>query len=271
MQAASDPQIARSKVPAWFWLAACGLLSLLYVIVFSATRDGNPAAAIIPGIANGCSLALLGCAVFRLTGYAPSMPFWAAVWHGLFVTGFVMAWMTAITLMDAALNWAVSLVWRPWWFSGPGLTWQVLQGVFIYALIAITSAHIRLLTLHNVTVPTPDCGPVPSPAMKLVLVQQDAGLVPVDPLAILAVEATGDYVRLVRSRDSLLVKMTLTEAAQRLSLAGFIRVHRSWLVRLDAVTLFENIGRGRWRALLTGGQDVPVSRSGARLLRDLVL
>lgn len=269
MQASSNTALAR-MAPIQLALCASGALTFLYATVFFITREGSLVSAVVPGIANGLSLGFLGYAVLRLAGYAPAGSPWAIIWHGLFSTGFVFGWMMAISFFDACLNWAVSGTWTYWWFSGPGLTWQMLQGYFIYALISITSAHRRLLELHDLARAAADSSPAPSMEARLLVVQTEQGLVPVDPASIVAVEATGDYVRLIRTRDSLLVKMTMTDAEHRFCARGFIRVHRSWLVKLEAVSLFENVGQGRWRALV-GGQEVPVSRSGIKLLKDLML
>ena len=269
MQSSSRTALTR-MAPIRLAFYASGALTALYTIVFFATREGSFFSAVIPGMANGLSLGFLGYAVLRLAGYAPTTSPWAIIWHGLFSTGFVFGWMIAISFLDASLNWALSGIWTYWWFSGPGLTWQMLQGYFIYALISITSAHRRLLELHDLARTAAARSPAPTLEARLMVIQTEQGLVPVDLASILAVEATGDYVRLIRTRDSLLVKMTMTDAEQRFCARGFIRVHRSWLVKLEAVNLFENVGQGRWRALV-GGQEVPVSRSGIKLLKDLML
>lgn len=269
MEVSSRTALAR-MAPIHLALYASGALTVLYATVFFMTREGSLVSAVVPGIANGLSLGFLGYAVLRLAGYAPARSPWAIIWHGLFSTGFVFGWMIAISFFDACLNWAVSGIWTYWWFSGPGLTWQMLQGYFIYALISIISAHRRLLELHDLAPAAADSSPAPSLEARLMVIQTEQGLVPVDLASIVAVEATGDYVRLIRPRDSLLVKMTMTDAEHRFCARGFIRVHRSWLVKLEAVSPFENVGQGRWRALV-GGQEVPVSRSGMKILKDLML
>ena len=254
-----------------FWVILLGAAVSLYLLVFSLTSSQSALPLVLSALANGASLTLLSAAVFHLAGYAPSRLPWQLAWHALFACGFVVLWMIAITVFDTALQWLVSGDWNFWWFGGPALTWQVFQGLCVYALIVFASNYSRLSALHRIAASRKTSAGAPLAAPKLILVQQDSGLVPVDPEHILAVEATGDYVRLIRTGGALLVKMTLTEAEKRLGISGFLRVHRSWLVRVSAVRLFEPLGQGRWRALLLNGEEVPVSRTGAKLIKTLVL
>jgi two-component system, LytTR family, response regulator len=77
-----------------------------------------------------------------------------------------------------------------------------------------------------------------------------------------------DYVELHAGDKSYLVKVTLSEFAQRLDPNRFRRIHRSAIVNLDHVVSCEPIDR-RLRLKLSDGAEVVASRSGSQTLRDL--
>ena len=83
-------------------------------------------------------------------------------------------------------------------------------------------------------------------------------------------EAHGDYVRLrTGGRDPGLhtVRLSLGLLEERWRTLGFLRVHRSYLVALKAVTELRKDPLGG-QLVRVGGHDLPVSRRHARELRD---
>ncbi len=86
------------------------------------------------------------------------------------------------------------------------------------------------------------------------------------------VEADGDYARLHTSRGAHLVRIPLSELEKRWSAAGFVRVHRSYLVALALVTGLKSTGSATQVTMRANGAspavDLPVSRRHARDLRD---
>ncbi|GAA1410996.1 LytTR family DNA-binding domain-containing protein [Oerskovia paurometabola] len=83
------------------------------------------------------------------------------------------------------------------------------------------------------------------------------------------VQAQGDYSRLVTDSDSYLVREPLSDLEERWSPAGFLRVHRSYLVDRAAVTAVR-LG-GAHPVVVVAGQEVPVSRRMAPSVRDALL
>jgi two-component system LytT family response regulator len=83
-----------------------------------------------------------------------------------------------------------------------------------------------------------------------------------------AIEAQDDYVALKSGGKSYLKAQTLASLAASLDPDRFVRVHRSHVVRLDAVARIEPYGRTSHVAVLTDGTRVPVSREGHARLRD---
>ncbi|WP_330179271.1 LytTR family DNA-binding domain-containing protein [Nocardia sp. NBC_01503] len=84
------------------------------------------------------------------------------------------------------------------------------------------------------------------------------------------VEADGDYSRLHTDSGSHLVRIPLSELESRWEEAGFVRVHRSYLVALRLVTGLRTVGTGTVVCLRAEGSaaavELPVSR---RQVRDL--
>ncbi len=80
------------------------------------------------------------------------------------------------------------------------------------------------------------------------------------------VEAHGDYARLVTRDGRHLVRVPLTVLEERWGAAGFVRIHRRWLVSLAAIEEVRIEG-GRM-SLVVGTAMLEVSRRHTRELRD---
>ncbi|QDW63208.1 LytTR family DNA-binding domain-containing protein [Oerskovia sp. KBS0722] len=83
------------------------------------------------------------------------------------------------------------------------------------------------------------------------------------------VQAQGDYSRLVTDTDGYLVREPISDLEERWAAAGFLRVHRSYLVDRAAVTAVR-LG-GAHPVVVVAGQEVPVSRRMAPAVRDALL
>lgn len=84
------------------------------------------------------------------------------------------------------------------------------------------------------------------------------------------VEAQGDYARLYTNDGSHLVRVPLAQLEERWADAGFIRIHRSYLVALPLVTELRMSSSGYTVVLGTGAEakELPVSRRHTRDLKD---
>ena len=91
-------------------------------------------------------------------------------------------------------------------------------------------------------------------------------VIPVDKLD--AAEAQDDYVALKTEGRTYLKAQTLTSLSAALDQARFVRVHRSHLLRIDALARLEPVGSGSHVAVLTDGSRVPVSREGYARLKE---
>jgi two-component system LytT family response regulator len=91
-------------------------------------------------------------------------------------------------------------------------------------------------------------------------------VIPVEKLD--AAEAQDDYVALKTEGRSYLKPQTLTSLAASLDPARFVRVHRSHLLRIDALARLEPAGSGSHVAVLANGSRIPVSREGYARLKE---
>lgn len=86
------------------------------------------------------------------------------------------------------------------------------------------------------------------------------------------VEADGDYARLHTATGSHLVRIPISTLESRWEQAGFLRVHRSYLVSLPSVTGVRTVGSGTVVCLRSGRDgppvELPVSRRHTRELKD---
>lgn len=80
------------------------------------------------------------------------------------------------------------------------------------------------------------------------------------------VEASGDYVRVFTGDTSHLLHESISSLTSAWSAAGFIRIHRSFLIRSSSITEVRTTD-GR-RTILIDGRELPVSRRYSRLLQD---
>jgi DNA-binding LytR/AlgR family response regulator len=81
------------------------------------------------------------------------------------------------------------------------------------------------------------------------------------------VEASGDYVRLHTDDGAHLVRMPISALEDAWRDAGFVRVHRRYLIAIRHVTELRTRSGGGYD-IVVAGQDLPVSRRHARELRD---
>lgn len=116
-------------------------------------------------------------------------------------------------------------------------------------------------TLHA---PAPQTGPIPRPEMVAVTLGTTTRMIRRDDIRY--VQAHGDYARLHTDDGSYLVRIPLNDLERRWQEAGFVRIHRSYLVALA------HVSRARLAAdrpsVTSGGAELPVSRRALPGLRE---
>jgi two-component system LytT family response regulator len=116
---------------------------------------------------------------------------------------------------------------------------------------------------------TPPAGGVPGAgedAPKKVMLKVRGRMVLLDQAAIEWVDAAGNYVRFNAGDASYRVRGSLKDLEQVLPAARFLRVHRSTIVNIDAVTEFVRGRYGDLAAVLKSGKRLAVGRRYRRAI-----
>ncbi|WP_280236241.1 LytR/AlgR family response regulator transcription factor [Nocardia cyriacigeorgica] len=133
---------------------------------------------------------------------------------------------------------------------------------------------VRRIAAARATAATPDTETPPDAAdTNEVIPVELAGVTTlVHRSSVSWVEADGDYARLHTSAGSHLVRIPLSALEARWQDAGFLRVHRSYLVALRQVTGMRTVGSGTVVCLRGEGAaaavELPVSRRQVRELKQ---
>jgi two-component system LytT family response regulator len=108
------------------------------------------------------------------------------------------------------------------------------------------------------------------PLLERILIR-DGGRVHVIPVAkIDFIEAQDDYVQIRAEGKSWLKNARLSELENRLSAQQFVRIHRSYLVNIEALGRIEQSSKDSHVAILRDGSKLPISRSGYQKVKSLI-
>jgi DNA-binding LytR/AlgR family response regulator len=109
----------------------------------------------------------------------------------------------------------------------------------------------------------------PEPTDDEVIPVELAGTTKLVPRATVRwVEAQGDYARLHTADGSHLVRIPLAQLEERWGEAGFVRIHRSFLVALSLITELKMGASGYTVVIGDNEKELPVSRRHTRQLKD---
>lgn len=154
-----------------------------------------------------------------------------------------------------------------------------------YLLKPFTRARLAQALAHARERLAPAAGtPASSPPVEAVVAEarqrhrpleriliRDGARVQVVPVASIDyIEAQDDYVAVVAAGRQWLKSQRLAELETQLDPQAFLRVHRSYIVRIAAIARIEPAGRDRHCAVLHSGVKVPISRSGYPKVRELI-
>ena len=109
--------------------------------------------------------------------------------------------------------------------------------------------------------------PVANPS-KIAIATEGRALL-IDPAEVIAVEAEGNYVLLVRSAGSHLVRGCISALAEKLLPYGFVQIHRGVLVNSSWVHGIHPRATGDYVLCTRGGKEYAVSRTYKQNLRSL--
>lgn len=97
---------------------------------------------------------------------------------------------------------------------------------------------------------------------------RDRGQTHIIPLAdIDYIEAEDDYIRICWQGKTILKTQSLSALEAQLNSAEFIRIHRSYIVKLSAIKGLERINKDSQVVVLQSGVKLPVSRTGLERIR----
>jgi two-component system LytT family response regulator len=91
-------------------------------------------------------------------------------------------------------------------------------------------------------------------------------LIPVEEIRYL--EAQDDYIMIYHSTGKALKQQTMKSCEDTLSKADFVRIHRSYMVKVTEIKRIEPYGKDNYVAILQSGDKLPVSRSGFKHLKE---
>jgi two-component system, LytTR family, response regulator len=103
-----------------------------------------------------------------------------------------------------------------------------------------------------------------------IVVKNGSNIRILSPTEVYYVEAYDDYLKIFTEKDCFLKKQTLQSMEEFLETAGFLRVHRSYLVKLDTITRIEPLSKDSHLAILKNGAKVPLSRTGYPRLKGVL-
>jgi two-component system LytT family response regulator len=83
------------------------------------------------------------------------------------------------------------------------------------------------------------------------------------------IEAQDDYVMVYTDNAHYLKQKTMKYYEDHLDPGEFLRVHRSYIVRLDKIIKIEPYEKSSYIAVLKNSEKIPVSRSGYSRLREI--
>jgi two-component system, LytTR family, response regulator len=91
-------------------------------------------------------------------------------------------------------------------------------------------------------------------------------IIPVDQIKY--VQAEDDYVMIFHSDGKALKQQTMKYYEDNLPKADFVRIHRSYIVKVEEIKQIEPYGKDNHVAILHSGDKLPVSRSGYKHLKE---
>lgn len=107
--------------------------------------------------------------------------------------------------------------------------------------------------------------------LERILIKQAGRIVIVSCKEIHLIKAMDDYAEISTHKESYLIQQSLNHLEGRLNPDQFVRVHRSYIVNIDAIRDIVALSSSRYKLFLKDGNEIFVSRSGyKKLLRFTV-
>ncbi len=165
-------------------------------------------------------------------------------------------------------------------FGQAALSWQIFQGVTVYAVLALFISWrdaVRALERHRDNGSIDGGEPQPGARTATVvkgdslLVRCEREVVPIAASELVRISGADGYSEVVTSSRRILSTTSIARFEEILPPDQFVRAHRSHIVRLGAVRHAEPAGNARLLLHLDDGERIMTSRAGARRLRELTV
>ena len=110
--------------------------------------------------------------------------------------------------------------------------------------------------------------PEPATPVNRVVVRKGnaINLIPVEQIRY--VEAQDDYVMIYHSAGKALKQQTMKFYEENLPKNNFVRIHRSYIVKIEEINKIEPYTKDNYVAVLHSGDKLPVSRAGYKHLKE---
>ncbi len=181
--------------------------------------------------------------------------------HLLALLGASLAHTGAIILLRYAAYAVASDTYRLSWSLGDMVLYELRKDALTYAFLVGAFYVARRL---DPAAPEP----IAAAGDRLVEVRDGARTAWLRPTEIDWLAAAGNYVELHGECGNMLSRKTLREMEEELAPAGFIRIHRSRLVRRDAIAHISTRQSGDFDLVLRSGEAISGSRRYRSALED---
>jgi len=140
--------------------------------------------------------------------------------------------------------------------------WIIVAGIYLYQYF------LRQLQGEASLLAEGEDQPVPEQVDKLLVKKKGKEFI-IRLADVTSIEAGGNYVYIQANGQTYPLRETMSRMEQRLQSSRFQRVHRSYLVNLDAIKHMETLESGEHQIVLTDGREVPLSRRYRNSLKEL--
>lgn len=106
--------------------------------------------------------------------------------------------------------------------------------------------------------------------LRKIAVNKSGDIILINFEEILFLEAMDDYVQIVSEKGKFLKKKTMKFYEEHLPENEFLRIHRSFIVRLDKIKKLEKYDKENYKSILIDGSKLNVSRNGYNSLRAVL-
>ncbi|MEM1151128.1 MAG: LytTR family DNA-binding domain-containing protein [Pseudomonadota bacterium] len=193
--------------------------------------------------------------------------------HFILAIVFTNLWYLLVLVASSFhLQWLTSGI-RITPFYQSATLWQLFQGLVMYSamqgLIYGRWLQERLHDTQSALRKTVDQGPpAVGGTLSSVFVKSEGEFKKIDLNDLMHIEANGDQVVLHTKLGHFTCNKALSDYARKLEDNGYIRIHRSHLVRAASILAAEPTGDGRLSIHLETGTSIIASRTGTRAFRD---